>query len=294
MLSGSGWQASVFLGSALGHTSPVRTATPLLGAEVLLEPGTTLVLDVDETFEHGLLVDSGSIVVDGQPVKPAELAFVEPGRASLRVEAIEASRLVLLGGPPFGEQLVMWWNFVGRTHDDVVQAREEWQAQISRDGAVVDDGQDVADGRFGVVYGDHLAPIPAPPMPTARLQAERLDEGRLRWFRDGTSSLLNQRCGLSDVPGTMPPCPDRWSATTAWRAARGRRATPSTATTTTPSGGCPSRARLPTWRGWTLEAFQSGLSWLTILKQAPCLPRGVRRLRRRRGRGLRRLRPASA
>jgi redox-sensitive bicupin YhaK (pirin superfamily) len=170
-VTGPGWEARVFLGTALGDTSPVRTATPLLGAELLLEPGTVLELDADATFEHGVLVDAGSLVVDGQPVKPAEMAYVEPGRPTLRLEALEASRLVLLGGPPFGEEIVMWWNFVGRTHDEVVQAREEWQAQITRDGSVVGDGQDVADGRFGVVVGDHLPPVPAPPMPTARLKA---------------------------------------------------------------------------------------------------------------------------
>ena len=87
---------------------------------------------------------------------------------------------MLLGGPPFGEQIVMWWNFVGRTHDEVVRAREEWQAQITRDGAVVADGQDVADGRFGVVVGEHLPPIPAPlsPRPASSPDAElRLDGG---------------------------------------------------------------------------------------------------------------------
>jgi quercetin 2,3-dioxygenase len=170
VLTGGGWTARVFLGAALGHTSPVRTATPLLGAELLLAPGTTLELDVDETFEHGVLLDSGSIIVDGQQVKPAELAYLEPGRKALALEALEASRLVLLGGPPFGEQLVMWWNFVGRTHDEIVRAREEWQAQITRNGTVVSDGQDVAEGRFGVVYDDHLPPVPAPPLPTARLK----------------------------------------------------------------------------------------------------------------------------
>ena len=170
VLSGEGWQASVFLGTALGHTSPVRTATPLLGAELRLEPGTTLQLDVDASFEHGVLLDEGSLLVEGQRVKPAELAYVEPGRFALTIEAVEASRLVLLGGPPFGEQIVMWWNFVGRTHDDVVRAREDWQSQITRDGSVVTDGQDVADGRFGIVVDDHLAPIPAPALPTVRLK----------------------------------------------------------------------------------------------------------------------------
>jgi hypothetical protein len=63
----------------------------------------------------------------------------------------------------------MWWNFVGRTHDEVVAFREEWQAQV--DG--VGDGQDVRPGRYGVVLGDHLAPIPAPPLPNARLRERR-------------------------------------------------------------------------------------------------------------------------
>jgi quercetin 2,3-dioxygenase len=172
-VDGPGWVARVFLGSVLGHTSPVPTATPLLGAELRLEPGSVLDLGVDATFEHGLLLDSGSVLVDGRQLKPAELAYVEPGSASLGIEALEASRLVLLGGPPFGEQIVMWWNFVARTHDEIVRAREEWQSQITRDGAVIGDGQHVADGRFGVVVGDHLAPVPAPPLPTARLRPRR-------------------------------------------------------------------------------------------------------------------------
>jgi redox-sensitive bicupin YhaK (pirin superfamily) len=169
-LTGPGWSAHVFLGSLLGHTSPVETATPLLGAEIVLDPGAVLELAVDATYEHGVLVDTGSVVVAGQPVKPSEMGYVEPGSPDLRIEALEASRVVLLGGPPFGEQIVMWWNFVGRDHDEIARYREEWQAQITRHGEVVGDSQDVADGRFGIVVGDHLPPIPAPVLPTARLK----------------------------------------------------------------------------------------------------------------------------
>ena len=67
----------------------------------------------------------------------------------------------------------MWWNIVARTHDEVVAWRSAWQDQITRDGHVVGDFQDVADGRFGVVVGDHLPPIPAPPLPNARLKERR-------------------------------------------------------------------------------------------------------------------------
>jgi quercetin 2,3-dioxygenase len=173
-VTGDGWRARVFLGSLLGDRSPVTTYSPLLGAELLLEPHTELVLDVDPAFEHGLLVDGGVLSVAGQETKQNELTYVPPGSAELALAAYdEPVRLLLLGGEPFGESIVMWWNFVGRTHDEVVAFREEWQAQITADGAVVADSQDVSGGRFGVVVGDHLPPIPAPEMPHVRLKQRR-------------------------------------------------------------------------------------------------------------------------
>ena len=77
---------------------------------------------------------------------------------------------VLLGGPPFGEQIMMWWNFVGRTHEEIVGLPRGVAGADRADGAVVRDSQDVAAGRFGVVLGDHLPPIPAPEMPQVRLR----------------------------------------------------------------------------------------------------------------------------
>jgi quercetin 2,3-dioxygenase len=35
---------------------------------------------------------------------------------------------MLLGGAPFGDAILMWWNFVARTADEIVAAREDWQA----------------------------------------------------------------------------------------------------------------------------------------------------------------------
>ena len=158
---GPGWEARVFLGSLLGAESPVSTHTPLLGAEVMLATGKTLEIEVDEAFEHGVLLDVGAVDVDGTELKPSDLAYAAPGARTLTVTAHEEARLLLLGGPPFGEPIVMWWNFIGRTHEEIVGYREEWQAQI-RDGRQVD-------GRFGVVDID-MDSIPAPEMPNVRLK----------------------------------------------------------------------------------------------------------------------------
>ncbi|MCH1865215.1 pirin family protein [Nocardioides sp. CFH 31398] len=158
-----GLTARVFLGSLLGETSPVETHTPLLGAEVLLEPGTRATVDVDASYEHGVLVDTGAVTAAGTTLAANDLGYLAPGRSEVELVAgDEPVRLLLLGGPPFGEEIVMWWNFVGRTHDEVVAYREAWQSQL------VDGTQH--DGRFGVVADEPLAPLPAPELPNARLR----------------------------------------------------------------------------------------------------------------------------
>ncbi len=170
-VAGDGWRGRVFLGTLLGHTSPVATYSPLVGAELVLDPGVIVPLQVDPSFEHGVLVDRGSVTVDGMTAKPADLAYIPLGDGTIALTAgDEGARVLVLGGTPFGESIVMWWNFVGRSHDEVVGFREEWQAQITRDGEVVGDSADVADGRFGIVGDDHLRPIPAPELPNARLK----------------------------------------------------------------------------------------------------------------------------
>ena len=161
-VAGDGWEARVFLGSALGSTSPVTTFTPLLGVEILLEAGTTLAIPVETSFEHGILVDTGAVLVDGVPVGKDALAYLPTGAEQRVLVAQERSRLLLLGGPPFGESIVMWWNFVGRSHEEIEDYRKAWQDQVA----------ERQDGRFGVTPGD-LAWIPAPPLPNARLRERR-------------------------------------------------------------------------------------------------------------------------
>jgi redox-sensitive bicupin YhaK (pirin superfamily) len=152
-----GATARVFLGTVAGETSPVRTFTPLLGAEILLEPGARPALDVDPAFEHGVLVDVGAVELSGTPLARGTLGHVGVGTAGLRLANVAdtPARVILLGGEPLGEDLVMWWNFVGRSHDEIVRYREQWQQESAR---------------FGRVEGYAGDRLPAPPMPTARLR----------------------------------------------------------------------------------------------------------------------------
>lgn len=163
-------EARVFLGKLAGSESPVRTHTPLLGVEILLLPGALVALDVSRDFEHGILADNLPALVEGTDVPVRTLAYVPPGTSVLRLAnpGHATLRLLLLGGTPFEEEITMWWNFVGRGHEEIVAFREAWQREIGAEpGSAADDG-----ARFGPVVeltgGDSA--LPAPELPHVRLR----------------------------------------------------------------------------------------------------------------------------
>ena len=186
-ISGDGYTAQVFLGSLLGEVSPVIGDTPLIGAELRLEPHATLNLTVDPAHEHGVLVDSGSVGLTGNAdgsgragapggtggisepthLEREQLGFAPVGFSSLHLQAgAEGARLLLIGGEPLREEIIMWWNFIGRSHDEVVAARHAWQQTIA-DGAA---GTLGAADQFGLPDNEPAPPLPAPAVPIARLK----------------------------------------------------------------------------------------------------------------------------
>jgi redox-sensitive bicupin YhaK (pirin superfamily) len=153
----AGADVRVFVGAYAGSASPVTTYTPLLGAELELSGGFTA-LDLDPAFEHAVLVDGGEAVVDGVAVSHGRLAYLGAGRSRVEVRGPRGVRLLLLGGVPFDERIVMWWNFVARTHEEIVEQRAAWNDRGDRFGEV--------DGYVGTP-----AWLPAPELPQVRLRS---------------------------------------------------------------------------------------------------------------------------
>jgi quercetin 2,3-dioxygenase len=164
-LSLPGAVARVFLGELAGHRSPVPTFTPLLGAQIDLDVNAGLDIDVNPAFEHGVLCDAGPVQMGEIALAVGDLGYQSAGSSSLHLRNVgdRPARVLLLGGIPFTEELVMWWNFVGRSHDDIVGYRRLWE-----------DGDD----RFGAVpgYRGSVTRLPAPPLPTARLRPRAIPE----------------------------------------------------------------------------------------------------------------------
>jgi quercetin 2,3-dioxygenase len=157
--------ARIFLGRLAGSRSLVHTFTPLLGAQLDLEAGARVALDVDPAFEHGVLCDQGAVAVHDAALAVGDLGYQGPGSSALVLQndCDQPGRVLLLGGTPFTEQLVMWWNFVGRSHDEIADYRRLWEQ---------------ADERFGAVQGYQGTParLPAPALPTTPLRPRPLPD----------------------------------------------------------------------------------------------------------------------
>ena len=164
-VDGQAGSATVVLGELGGMASPATVYTPIVGAELRIPAGATVGVPLNPAWEHALVAVYGEASVDAAAaadpavvVDAAHLLYLGTQRADVLVTSPAGATLFLLGGEPFEDDVVMWWNFVGRTHDEIVAAREAWESGSDRFGHVID-------------HGDER--IPAPPMPAVRLTRRR-------------------------------------------------------------------------------------------------------------------------
>lgn len=180
--AGADGEATVVMGSLGGVTSPASAFTPIVGAEIRIPAGSRVRVPLRQDWEHALLGLTGVVDVldnavgadaadesDGRAAasrdpRPAasvdnrHLLYLGTHRNKVELSSTDDASVFLLGGEPFEDEIVMWWNFVGRSHEEIVEAREAWQARGERFGRVID-------------HGDEW--IPAPPLPAVRLTRRR-------------------------------------------------------------------------------------------------------------------------
>jgi hypothetical protein len=152
MLTNSAVEITVFLGELSDARSPGRTHTDLAGASIVIGAGRRDVIVLEPDFEYAALVLSGSLMIEGAPLSVGTMLYLGTGRPSLDFASERGAEFLLLGGVPLGEQIVMWWNFVARSDEEIVDARDAWTA-----------------GEFGAVPGAG-DPLKAPPLPPGRLK----------------------------------------------------------------------------------------------------------------------------
>lgn len=132
------FEATVLVGRSLGVTSPVEVFTPLVAVDVVAKKAGTFTLALDPNFEHGITVLDGTATVEGETLETGTLLYVATGHSSVTIRCNAATRILLIGGEPFKEDILLWWNFVARTQAEMAQARSDWVAKDPRFGMITD------------------------------------------------------------------------------------------------------------------------------------------------------------
>lgn len=149
---GPGVEATVVIGTLGSERSPANPDAPARCLSVRAPSGGSGSLELDGSWEHAVVVLDGRASVAGSwagdavGIGPGAIAVLDPGHHEVTIDAAPATTLLVLGGAPVGEPLVMWWNFVVRTPLEAHEAAEAWNR---------------GDVRFG----------PLPPSPDPRIPA---------------------------------------------------------------------------------------------------------------------------
>lgn len=117
---------TVLAGEFKGHTSPVEVYTPLMGADIVATADSTIELPLNPAFEYGILVLEGHIDYNDESLEQGALLYIGADRTSFDLSLKAGTRLLLIGGEPFKEDVILWWNFVARTTEEVKQAVQDW------------------------------------------------------------------------------------------------------------------------------------------------------------------------
>lgn len=146
-------RARILVGRFAGEHSPATVYSHLSGVEIIARHDGWLEAPLEPELEYGVLLLEGQGSVEGHPLSTDTLIALGGLRRYITLDLAAGSRVLLFGGEPMEEELLLWWNFVGRSTEEIQQARTDWEQHQ----------------RFGEVPG-YLGPrLEAPPL-TGRLK----------------------------------------------------------------------------------------------------------------------------
>lgn len=165
---------TVLAGEFMGQTSPVLVYSPLVGLDIVARAASQTTLTLNPEFEYGILLLEGQLEVNDVSVDCNTLLYLAAGQQQLQLKLEKNTRLLLIGGEPFKEDVIIWWNFVARTHAEIEQANNDWLENdlVQNDPSNLDSNELAAKNRFGQVTGFEQDRLSPPPL-TQPLRASR-------------------------------------------------------------------------------------------------------------------------
>jgi redox-sensitive bicupin YhaK (pirin superfamily) len=127
IVESAGGLAHVFAGVFEDAGSAGPYYSDLLGVDLQIHRRRAFDVPLNPKYEYGALVMDGVCTLNGERLEPRMLYYLGTTRTAATFSSDEGGRVLLIGGPPFGETILMWWNFVARTPEEIAEARTDWE-----------------------------------------------------------------------------------------------------------------------------------------------------------------------
>ena len=136
--------------------SPAHLYSPLVGLDIENKSATSATVGVmlNPNFEYAMLPLIGGVQIEGESFAADELAYLGQGRDTLTINLAAGAKVLLLGGEPFAQPVLMWWNFIGFSKTRIAEAQRQWAS---------------GDARFPQVADGQAPRLVAPPLPWANV-----------------------------------------------------------------------------------------------------------------------------
>lgn len=122
-----GGVAQIFAGSVAGVTSPAEHYSEITGADIAVHSGEEMILSLNSQHEHAVLLLAGDAEIERQHLDDRNFYYLGTDRSEIAFRSRNGARILLIGGEPFSESILMWWNFVARTPEEIIEARTDWE-----------------------------------------------------------------------------------------------------------------------------------------------------------------------
>ncbi|WP_435105144.1 pirin family protein [Arhodomonas sp. AD133] len=131
-----GTELTLLTGEYGGYRAPALSFSPLVGLDMTSRRASALELPLREDFEYALLPLDGELGIEGDTFAANELAYLGRGRDGVALDLPADGRVILVGGEPLGEEILIWWNFVGHSKAEIAEAQRDWEVGSERFGSI--------------------------------------------------------------------------------------------------------------------------------------------------------------
>lgn len=117
----------VLCGELLGHTSPVNSLSPAFIYDIKIPQGQSIELPINIGDNCGIYLITGELEIGDTKLLPGTMAKLDTEQGILSIKTSENSRLVILGGTPLNEPIVMQGSFVMNTKEEIMQVIRDYE-----------------------------------------------------------------------------------------------------------------------------------------------------------------------